>query len=309
MSRLFLCLLLLHIFSLAVAFKVVKFSQVPDRQDLTVGERLILLCKSNNAWERCNFVHRPTGGSNLPTGDQFCKQEWKRSSSSVQLQECSIKGRVKMHGSYARKECGIEIASLQLRDSGTWECEMEEYVTGDLWSGPSHKHHFAPITVREKPVITTSTTTTSTTLAPSTTAEEVVVPEISDEDVKDTEEPDYYPSPDSMEVEEDYQEETNSTMEGPVEEAVVWHINEEEGEEAASTVGPIVGGVVAAMVLVGAILAAAFLWNRRRKTLTVITMSKLLKEAEESVSGADERTQSSSFLEEAEYNTPVPGGV
>jgi len=82
MSRLFLCLLLLHIFSLAVAFKVVKFSQVPDRQDLTVGERLILLCKSNNAWERCNFVHRPAGGSK---GDQYCKQEWKRSSVSGSL--------------------------------------------------------------------------------------------------------------------------------------------------------------------------------------------------------------------------------
>jgi len=274
---------------------------------------LILLCKSNTDWERCNILHRPAGGGR---SRQYCKQEWKRSSSSVEMQECSLKARVKMHGSYARKECGIEISSVQLRDSGTWECEMEEWLTGDIFSGPRHKHHFAPITVREKPITTTSTTTTTTTLAPSTTAEEVAVQESSDEDVKDTEGPDFMEEVDVKDTEEpyweveeklDYHEETNSTMEGPVEEAVVWHINEEEGEEAATSVGPIVGGVVAALVLVGAVLVAAFLWNRRRKTLTVITMSKLLKEAEESVSAAEERAQASSFLEEAEYNTSMPG--
>ena len=45
----------------------------------------MLLCKSDNAWERCNWIHRPPGEKK---GDKYCKMEWKQA--TVTLPSSSI---------------------------------------------------------------------------------------------------------------------------------------------------------------------------------------------------------------------------
>merc|ERR1712037_132742 len=75
-------------------------------------------------------------------------------------------------------------------------------------------------------------------------------------------------------------------------EEVMWHQNLEAEELAGSSVGPIVGGVIAAIGLVASLVVGAFLWTRKKKSLAVISMSKLRE--------SDDRSQANAFIEEAE---------
>jgi len=301
--------LLLGLISICTGFKVTKYSQVPDHQELRTGERLYLLCKSDSEWERCTFRHRPLGSDK---SDQYCNQEWKRATDSVQFTSCPMRSRVRKVGNYKRKECGIEINRLQLKDAGTWECEMEEYKWGDWASGPKHQHHFKAITVRNR--------FTPSVIVPKEEKEEVeeeeVVEEEEEEESKDVEHHDVVHH--DEEEEEDLIVPTSSKesfgeddfkiyngtefvlSNGNSTDEVMWHQNLEGGELAGSSVGPIVGGLIAAIALVASLVVGTFLWTRKKKSLAIISMSKLRE--------SDDASQANAFIEEAEYNATMPGG-
>jgi len=312
--------------SICTGFKVTQYSQVPEQQEFRTGERLYLLCKSDTAWERCAFRHRAPGSRGA---DQFCHQEWKRATGSVEFTTCPMKSRVRKVGKYDKKECGIEINRLQLKDAGTWECEMEEYKWGDWSSGPKHQHHFEAITVRNR--FTPSVIVPKETKEEKEVEEEEVVEEEEEEKeeeiAEEEENNDIEPVVHHEEEEEDPTSEEGRIPElriPPSEEAsleddfqiynetefvissgnstdqVMWHQNLEAGESAGSSVGPIVGGVIAAIALVASLVVGAFLWTRKKKSLAVISMSKLRE--------SDDRSQANAFIEEAEYNTTMPGG-
>jgi len=311
-------LVLLGAISICSAFKVTQYSQIPDHQEFRTGERLYLLCKSDNVWERCIFRHRPVGGNRV---DQYCKQEWKRATGSVQFTGCPIKSRVKKVGHYNRKECGIEINRLQLNDAGTWECEMEEYKWGDWSSGPKHKHHFQAITVRNR--------FTPAVIVPKEENEEVEKEEVVEEDEEEEEEmaeeeeenKDIEPVVHHEEEEEEPAYEEGSISTSDYEESfeddfqiynetefvitsdnsteeVIWLPNREAEELAGSSVGPIVGGVIAAIALVASLVVGTLLWTKKKKSLAVISMSKLRE--------SDDRSQANAFIEEAEIYSTTP---
>jgi len=312
-----LLLVLLGLVSICSGFKVTQYSQVPEHQELRTGERLYMLCKSDTDWERCTFRHRPLGSDKE---DQFCNQEWKRATGSVQFTSCPMRSRVRKVGNYNRKECGIEINRLQLKDAGTWECEMEEYKLGDWASGPKHQHHFKAITVRNR--------FTPAVIVPKETneEEEVVEEEEEEEIVKEEEKEEVEPvvhheeEVDELADEEEghqgivpisgeesfeddfqiYNETEFVISNGNSTDEVMWHQNLEGGELAGSSVGPIVGGVIAAIALVASLVVGALLWTRKKKSLAVISMSKLRE--------SDDRSQANAFIEEAEYNATMPGG-
>jgi len=324
---------LLNLASLCTAFKVTKYSQVPEKQDLRTGESLYLLCKSDTNWERCKFSHKPLGGNRV---DQFCSQEWKRASGSVQFTSCPMKSRVRKVGNYNRKECGIEINRLQLKDAGTWECEMEEYKWGDWSSGPKHKHLFEAISVRNRftpPVIVPKEEDVEEEEEEEEEGDNEIAPvhdeeggedEDDEEEDENSEEGNQEPGTEDHEHEEHNSEEegvdekeeeeesdlfptsfnetdfssNNSTDDDIID--VMWHNNLDGEELAGSSVGPIVGGVIAAIALVASLVVGALLWTKRKKSLAVITMSKLRE--------SDDRSQANAFIEEAEYNATLPGG-
>jgi len=310
-------LLFLGAISICSGFKVTQYSQVPDQQEFRTGERLYLLCKSDTVWERCVFRHRPLGGSRV---DQFCHQEWKRATGSVQFTSCPMKSRVRKVGNYNGKECGIEINRLQLKDAGTWECEMEEYKWGDWASGPKHKHHFEAITVRNRftPVIVPKeekeVEEEEVVEEEEEEKEEEIAKEEENNDIEPvvhhegeeedpTDEEGSVPTSDEESFEDDFQIYNGTEFvisNGNSTEEVMWHQNLEAEELAGSSVGPIVGGVIAAIALVASLVVGAFLWTRKKKSLAVISMSKLRE--------SDDRSQANAFIEEAEYNTTVPGG-
>jgi len=84
------------------------------------GEEVTLSCAVDDHYEWCKWFH---------PGGQFCDFEWKRSQGNITMQECSdLQDRVSFHGIYDDMECGITFTA-QEGDTGTWKCEVEEYVT------------------------------------------------------------------------------------------------------------------------------------------------------------------------------------
>merc|ERR1719242_2928181 len=76
-------------------------------------------------------------------------------------------------GDYEKHECSITISSVQLRDAGSWSCEMESYVWGST-RGYKSKNKIE-VVIEEKSTTTKATTTaeSSTTTASRSTTEEI----------------------------------------------------------------------------------------------------------------------------------------
>jgi len=208
---------------------------------------------------------------------------------------------------------------------------MEEYKWGDWSSGPKHKHLFEAISVRNRftpPVpkeedVEEEKKEGDNDIAP--VHDEGEEDEDDEEEYENSEEESQEPGTEDHEHEEHNSEEEGVDEEEKEEEErdlfptsfngtdfssnnstdddiidVMWHNNLDGEELAGSSVGPIVGGVIAAIALVASLVMGALLWTKRKKSLAVITMSKLRE--------SDDRSQANAFIEEAEYNATLPGG-
>merc|ERR550525_1051045 len=117
--------------------------------------------------------------------DTICDFEWKRSEDNITMQDCPLNDnheKISFHGKYDDKQCGISFEATE-EDTGTWKCEVEEYVWGGSRNSGRKVYATMWVTVQVSttrpptPPSTTSTTTTtsstsSTTLSavPSTTS-------------------------------------------------------------------------------------------------------------------------------------------
>eukprot|EP00092_Neocalanus_flemingeri_P018766 GFUD01020323.1.p1 GENE.GFUD01020323.1~~GFUD01020323.1.p1 ORF type:complete len:295 (-),score=76.31 GFUD01020323.1:82-966(-) len=82
------------------------------------GDTVTLFCAVDDDYEWCKFYH--------PSGS-FCDFEWKRSTGNITRQTCGLSDRVRFHGKYDDRECGITFTATE-EDTGIWKCEIEEYV-------------------------------------------------------------------------------------------------------------------------------------------------------------------------------------
>jgi len=158
-------LLLLSQISLITAFRIISYTQ--NKKNLEPGQTLHLVCKSETSWEFCLWKHTSSEYSEVEERD--CLMEWKRAKGGVSVQKCheELDSRVTISGDYDSHECGLTVTGLEVEDSGTWECEMEEYKFGDWVSGNKHSHSF-DVNVRMR--TTTATTTITTTMSTITTS-------------------------------------------------------------------------------------------------------------------------------------------
>merc|ERR1711892_449132 len=111
---------------IVVALLMVKFSSAflitkaePGRVVVAPGDKVTLFCAVDDDYEWCKWYN--------PAGD-FCDFEWKRSDGNITMQECGMFEKLSFHGAYDDKECGTTFTA-QVGDTGTWKCEIEEYVT------------------------------------------------------------------------------------------------------------------------------------------------------------------------------------
>lgn len=310
------------------AFQVVSYSQSPDRKELLLGESLTLICKSDSHWERCNWIHKPTTG--VTAGEEsHCNMEWKYASGDVTITDCPIHSRINMVGDYNKYECGIQVTSVVEEDSGQWECEMEEYRLGDWSFGSRHSQIFGPFIVK---TATSSPPVTTTTITPTSGLEEIIQTaeileniieeqlgehnynedndENHEEKTKKNHENHEYLENNELDQyvsqfnetnwdDDDYStSEQNNTWKVENSEQK-WHpATDQLVKEETTSVGPIIGGVITAIALVTCLLVGALVWTRKKRSITVVTMSKLKE--------VDDRSQTNRILEEAEYNTVMP---
>eukprot|EP00092_Neocalanus_flemingeri_P038597 GFUD01042026.1.p1 GENE.GFUD01042026.1~~GFUD01042026.1.p1 ORF type:complete len:306 (-),score=84.83 GFUD01042026.1:18-935(-) len=91
----------------------------PSVTRVAPGDTVTLFCAVDDDYEWCKFYH--------PSGS-FCDFEWKRSKGNITRQTCGLSDRVRFHGKYDDRECGITFTANE-GDTGIWKCEIEEYVT------------------------------------------------------------------------------------------------------------------------------------------------------------------------------------
>merc|ERR1712013_171008 len=122
----------------------------PGKVKVAPGDKVTLFCAVDDDYEWCKF-YNPSG--------QFCDFEWKRRKGNITMQECQFAGRVKFHGAYDDRECGITFTA-GMQDTGTWKCELEEYVF--LSSRGAGRVVTAEMEVKVQKITTTTTTTRTT---------------------------------------------------------------------------------------------------------------------------------------------------
>jgi len=132
------------------------------------GELVTLFCAVDDDYEYCKFIS--------PYSEKICDFEWKRNEGNITMQQCDLdvfKKNVSFHGKYNDKECGMSFIAGE-EDSGTWKCEIEEYVWGG--SRGSGRKVWAAMNVTVMSPTTTSasspssvTTTSASTPVPRTT--------------------------------------------------------------------------------------------------------------------------------------------
>lgn len=129
----------------------------PGKVTVAPGDKVTLFCAVDDDYEWCKFYN---------PGGQFCDFEWKRRKGNITMQECQFAGRVEFHGAYDDRECGITFTA-GMQDTGTWKCELEEYVF--LSSRGAGRIVTAEMKVKVQKITTTTTTTKRTTTRRTTT--------------------------------------------------------------------------------------------------------------------------------------------
>jgi len=261
------------------AFKIVSTSH--HEKDFQTGDSVTLTCRSDGYWEYCNWRHR----------DRECQLEWKYSYGDVTKQQChdDLEDRVSIAGDYNKHECSIRISGLEMKDAGSWECQMEAYVSG-VFRGTTDKKSvplriIEPTTTESEP---SSTTTVSSTTTQSTTTTTEETEHLATEDSIN----DIYSTEYDEEESQDAEQEEEDTKDDEIEALPVSDRDAEVG-----SVGLIVGVIVTMLALVIVMVMAGITWHRRRKSHQAI-ISYLQTER-------DDAMAANSFLEEAEYHISI----
>eukprot|EP00092_Neocalanus_flemingeri_P103739 GFUD01132781.1.p1 GENE.GFUD01132781.1~~GFUD01132781.1.p1 ORF type:complete len:338 (+),score=97.91 GFUD01132781.1:37-1050(+) len=318
---------------LSNTFRIVSYTQ--NEQSFVPGQTLSLTCKSDSSWEFCLWKH--TNSDYKEVGVRDCLMEWKRAKGGVSVEKChaELTNRVSISGDYDNQECGLTITGLEVEDGGSWECEMEEYKFGDWLSGNKHSHSFnvnvnlrttttisTTTTTLTTTVTTTSTTTTfmHTTTSASTTTEIVTEEETTalpittnhpensslHEDDDDSEEVmetnyEYEESNENHGHQEDQETIDSNKPEGrsdiPIYDEDVEALAIEDEASAEGSVGVIVGIVVLVLGLAIGTAVGGIFWNRKRKSIDVVSLHKI----------RDNSGASNSFLEDSEYHVSIVG--
>jgi len=124
------------------------------------GELVTLFCAVDDDYEYCKFIS--------PDSEKICDFEWKRNEGNITMQQCDLdvfKKNVSFHGKYNDKECGMSFIAGE-EDTGTWKCEIEEYVWGG--SRGSGRKVWAAMNVTVMSPTTTASPTSVTTTSAST---------------------------------------------------------------------------------------------------------------------------------------------
>jgi len=123
----------------------------PGKVVVAPGQKVSLLCAVDDDYEWCKFYH--------PDG-RFCDFEWKRRKGNITTQDCQLRGKVKFHGAYDDRQCGVSFVA-DMQDSGAWRCEIEEYVLFRSRGAGRVRRAQMLVTVANPTTSTTTQTTTS----------------------------------------------------------------------------------------------------------------------------------------------------
>jgi len=266
---------LLFIVKTVYSFKIILTTQ--NDQNFSPGETLNMVCKSDTHWEFCQWRNR--GENQEESEARECLMEWKRAKGGVAVQSCheDLASRVSVTGNYEENECGLEVTGLVEEDGGIWECEMEEYKFGDWASGRKHKENFTVSvkdrTTTEQPILITRTYKTTTAMEAVQTTEEVKEETTTLFDVEEV---------------EDFTEMNQTPIEAPLtqvftENLIALAVEEEKSRE--DSVGQVAGITVAVIALLVGLVVGGVFWNRKRRSINVVSLQKL-KDDEESCTNA-----------------------
>jgi len=274
--------------SLTDAFKIVSISQ--NEKVHQPGEPVTLLCKSDDYWEYCTWTHKK----------RECSLEWKYKKGGVIKQNChdELDPRTTYSGDYEKHECSITISSVQLRDAGSWSCEMESYVWGSTRGYKSKSK--IEVVIEEKSTTTKATTTatgatessttaeSSTTTASRSTTEEIKLLPDTDYTANDEEESQYkHDDTDSDDSVYEYNDEVVTAL----------PVSDLESAPSQTSAG-LIAGVIVCLAAMGLVVAGVGVtYYRRRKSHQAI-ISYLQAER-------DDAMASNAFLEEAEYHISI----
>jgi len=212
----------------------------PGRVVVAPGDKVTLFCAVDDDYEWCKWYN--------PAGD-FCDFEWKRSEGNITMQECGMFEKLSFHGAYDDKECGVSFTA-QAGDSGTWRCEIEEYVT---W--------------RTRGAGRVQTANMSVTVQASTTeaASVTTLPSVE----KSTTEPDTEVTSSTEEITTQAKIQTEDISEENISETpeAVPQVKEIEGGKAGSSSSALVGIFIVIIVLVVAVSGGVYYRKRRNSSI------------------------------------------
>jgi len=222
------------------AFLITKSE--PGRVVVAPGDKVTLFCAVDDDYEWCKWYN--------PAGD-FCDFEWKRSEGNITMQECGMFEKLSFHGAYDDKECGITFTA-QVGDTGTWKCEIEEYVT---W----RSRGAGRVQTAEMSVTVQATTTEAgpVTITMPTVETETVVTKPEAEVPSETEEI----TTQTMLPTEDISEENIS--DAP---EAVPQVNEIEGGKAGSSSSSALVGIFIVIIIVVVAVSGGVYYRKRRNS-------------------------------------------
>jgi len=240
-------MLLLLLLSLALLSTASSFLIIDAEPGLVVvepGQLVNLSCIVDSDYEYCMW-HSPN--------NKMCDFEWKRSEDNITMQDCPLNEnhkKISFHGKYDDRQCGISFKATE-EDTGTWKCEVEEYVWGGSRNSGRKVYATMWITVQVSttrpptpPSTTSTTTTTSTTSTPSTSSTtSSAVPSTTSLPPSKTE---------SGEGRSDSPE-------------AVPRIDSDSSGESSAGGGATAGAVITVLLLLGALVAGAVYYQRRRQ--------------------------------------------
>merc|ERR1711963_747634 len=211
--------------------------------------------------------------------------------------DCQIADKVSFHGRYNDRECGIRINSASVEDTGTWRCEVEQYVfLGSRGSGAVRSSNIE-VTVEASTTAAPTTSTTSTrgpsTKKPRTTA--TTTTGATTQDVTSTE----LPQP----------QQPKSSM-APISEDPEASPSVQEDQESGGSSAGVVGGVLLALLVAVAAVFGVFYYRRRKERVPIVNYATAADTANTGITIHSEGDQNTNFHEyfppNMTYSTSTP---
>merc|ERR1711902_379021 len=200
------------------------------------------------------------------------------------------------------RECGIRINSASVEDTGTWRCEVEQYVfLGSRGSGAVRTSNIE-VTVEASTTAAPTTSTTSTrvpsTKKPRTTTTattEKVTTKSTTQDVTSTK----LPQP----------QQPKSSMAPNSEDPEASPSVQEDQESGGSSAG-VVGGVLPALLVAVAAVFGVFYYRRRKERVPIVNYATAADNANTGITIHSDRDQNTNFHEyfppNMTYSTSTP---